>query len=234
MDRTPLRLWNKAIALHSLQEINGLNSSQISISVNSFSPQLLNQAVELLRDGGVVSFPTDTVYGVGADPFRPEAVRRLYRIKGRPEEKPIAILLGSVEDADQVAQNLPASFCRLAERFWPGGLTLIVEARDLPPEITAGGNTVGVRMPDHPVTLNLLRSFGGAIATTSANRSGENPATSAEEVRAQLGNRVDLIVDGGDTITKVASTVLNLSVSPPKILRHGGIPEALLTECLKV
>jgi L-threonylcarbamoyladenylate synthase len=201
--------------------------------VKSFSPRLLNQAVQLLRDGGVVAFPTDTVYGVGVDPFQAEAVRKLYRIKGRPEDKPIAILLGSIEDVARVAQTPSRTFSRLAERFWPGGLTLIVEARDLPPEITAGGSTVGVRMPDHPLTLELLRGFGGPIATTSANRSGENPATSAEDVDAQLGNLVNLIVDGGDTFTKVASTVLDLSVSPPEVRRHGGIPEALLMECLK-
>ena len=200
--------------------------------MNSFSPRLLNQAVQLLRDGGVVAFPTDTVYGVGVDPFQPEAVRRLYRIKGRPEDKPIAILVGSIEDVARVAQTPSRTFSRLADRFWPGGLTLIVETRELPPEITAGGSTVGVRMPDHPLTLELLRGFGGPIATTSANRSGQNPATSAEEVGAQLGGRVNLIVDGGDTITKVASTVLDLSVSPPKILRHGGISEELLMECL--
>ena len=200
--------------------------------MNSFSPRLLNQAVQILRDGGVVAFPTDTVYGVGVDPSQPEAVRKLYRIKGRPEDKPIAILVGSIEDVARVAQTPSRTFSRLADRFWPGGLTLIVETRELPPEITAGGSTVGVRMPDHPLTLELLRGFGGPIATTSANRSGENPATSAEEVGAQLGDRVNLIVDGGDTITKVASTVLDLSVSPPKILRHGGISEELLMECL--
>ena len=201
--------------------------------MNSFPPQLLNQAVELLRDGGVVAFPTDTVYGVGVDPFQPEAVRKLYRIKGRPDDKPIAILVGSIADVEQVARSASEPFSRLADRFWPGGLTLILEARDLPPEITVGGSTVGVRMPDHPLTLELLREFGGPIATTSANKSGEEPATSAGEVGAQLGNRVDLIVDGGTTFTKVASTVLDLSVSPAKILRHGGIPDELLMECLK-
>ena len=201
--------------------------------MNSFSPQLLNQAVELLKDGGVVAFPTDTVYGVGVDPLQPQAVRKLYRIKGRPDDKPIAILVGSIEDVERVAQSPSETFSRLADRFWPGGLTLILEARDLPPEITAAGSTVGVRMPNHPLTLELLRAFGGPIATTSANRSGEDPATSASEVDAQLGDRVNLIVDGGDTITKVASTVLDLSASPPRILRHGGISEQMLMECLK-
>ena len=205
---------------------------QTSISVKSFSRQLLNQAVQLLKGGDVVAFPTDTVYGVGVDPLQPEAVRRLYRIKGRPDNKPIAILVGSIEDVERVAHSPSEPFSRLADRFWPGGLTLIVEARDLPPEITAGGSTVGVRMPNHPLTLELLREFGGPIATTSANRSGEDPATSAREVETQLGDRANLIVDGGDTITKVASTVLDLSASPPRIRRHGGITEESLMECL--
>ncbi len=191
--------------------------------MNLFDDSSLNQAIATLKDGGVVAFPTDTVYGVGVDPFQPEAVRELYRIKGRPIEKPIPILVGSVTDVERVAQNLPASFAGLATRFWPGELTLIVEAKALPSEITAGGDTVGVRMPDHPLALALLQRFGGAIATTSANKSDEPPATSAEEVRSELGELVDIILDGGATSTRVASTVLDLSVSPPQIRRHGGI-----------
>ena len=183
----------------------------------------INQAIATLRDGGVVAFPTDTVYGVGVDPFQPDAVRKLYQIKGRPIDKPIPILVGAVSDVERVAQNLPPTFSRLAEQFWPGELTLIVEAKSLPPEVTAGGDTVGVRMPDHPLALALLQRFGGAIATTSANRSDEPPATSAEEVRSELGALVGIILDGGHTTTKIASTVLDLSVSPPQIRRDGGI-----------
>ena len=188
-----------------------------------FSDSLINQAVTLLKRGGVVAFPTDTVYGVGVHPFQSEAVRKLYQIKGRPIDKPIPILVGAVGDVERVAQNLPASFFQLAEHFWPGALTLIIEAKELPPEVTAGGKTVGVRMPDHPIALQLLRRFGSPIATTSANRSGAEPATSAEEVHAQLGALVDLILDGGQTFAKIASTVLDLSVSPPLIRRQGGI-----------
>ena len=183
----------------------------------------INRAIATLKDGGVVAFPTDTVYGVGVDPFQPEAVRKLYQIKGRPIDKPIPILVGSTDDVERVARNLPPPFSRLAERFWPGGLTLIVGAKSLPPEVTAGGDTVGVRMPDHPLALTLLRRFGGAIATTSANKSDEPPATSAEEVQAELGALVGIILDGGPTATRIASTVLDLSVSPPQIRRQGGI-----------
>ena len=183
----------------------------------------ISQAIATLKNGGVIAFPTDTVYGVGVDPFQPDAVRKLYQIKGRPIDKPIPILVGSVDDVERVAQNLPPTFSRLAEQFWPGELTIIVEAKSLPPEITAGGDTVGVRMPDHPLALALLQRFGGAIATTSANKSDEPPATSAEEVRAELGALVNIILDGGQTATKIASTVLDLSVSPPQIRRDGGI-----------
>ena len=192
-------------------------------SMNPFDDLHINQAIVTLKDGGVVAFPTDTVYGVGVDPFRPEAVQKLYRIKGRPIDKPIPILVGSINDVERVAQNLPSSFTQLAEQFWPGGLTLIVEAKALPPEVTAGGDTVGVRMPDHPLALALLQRFDGAIATTSANRSDEPPATSAEEVQSELGNLVNIILDGGQTATRIASTVLDLSVSPPQIRRQGGI-----------
>ena len=183
----------------------------------------IDQSVATLKDGGIIAFPTDTVYGVGVDPFQPDAVRKLYQIKGRPIDKPIPILVGSIDDVERVAQNLPPTFSRLAEQFWPGELTLIVEAKSLPPEITAGGDTVGVRMPDHPLALALLRRFGGAIATTSANKSDQPPATSAEEVRSELGALVSIILDGGQTATKIASTVLDLSVSPPQIRREGGI-----------
>ena len=183
----------------------------------------INQAIATLNDGGVIAFPTDTVYGVGVDPFQPEAVRKLYMIKGRPIDKPIPILVGSTDDVERVAQNLPPTFSQLAERFWPGGLTLIVEAKSLPPEVTAGGDTVGIRMPDHPLALALLQRFGGAIATTSANKSDEPPATSAEEVQSELGALVGIILDGGQTATRIASTVLDLSVSPPQIRRQGSI-----------
>ncbi len=191
--------------------------------MNIFDDSCINQAIAILKEGGVVAFPTDTVYGVGVDPFQPEAVHKLYQIKGRPIDKPIPILVGSVGDVEHIAQNLPLAFSKLAEQFWPGGLTLIVEAKSLPIEITAGGDTVGVRMPDHPLALALLHRFGGAIATTSANKSDEPPATSAEEVQSELGALVDILLDGGRTVTQIASTVLDLSVSPPQILRPGSI-----------
>ncbi len=189
-----------------------------------FKDSLIDRAVSILNRGGVVAFPTDTVYGIGVHPGQPEAVRKLYQVKGRPIDKPIPILLGSIGDVEHVAQNVPKCFFHLADRFWPGELTLIVEAKNLPPEVTAGGKTVGLRMPNHTLALKLLHRFGRPIATTSANKSDELPATSTKEVRDKLGNLIDLILDGGQTLTRTASTVLDLSVSPPRIRRHGGIP----------
>ena len=188
------------------------------------------EAVKCLKSGGIVAIPTDTVYGLGADPFNPKAVQKLYTFKGRPDGKPIPLVLSSVDDVYRVAQNLPDYFFHLTDRFWPGGLTIIVEAKDLLPVLTAGGNTVGVRIPDNPLLLKILKTFGGPAAITSANLSGEPPATSPQEIGEALASRIDVIVDGGKTPGPVPSTVYDISVSPPLIRRHGVISENTLAK----
>ena len=188
------------------------------------------EAVECLKSGGIVAVPTDTVYGLGADPFNANAVQRLYMLKGRPDGKPIPLVLSSVDDVHRVAQNLPDYFFHLTDRFWPGGLTIIVEAKDLLPILTAGGNTVGVRIPNNPLLLKILQTFGGPAAITSANLSGEPPATSAQGIGEELASRIDMIVDGGKTPGPIPSTVYDISVSPPLIRRHGVISENTLAK----
>ena len=188
------------------------------------------EAAQCLKSGGIIAIPTDTVYGLGADPFNADAVQRLYTIKGRPDGKPIPLVLSSVDDVHRVAQNLPDYFFHLTERFWPGGLTIIVEAKDLLPVLTAGGNTVGVRIPDNPLLLKILQAFGGPAAITSANLSGEPPATSTQEIGEELTQRIDVIVDGGKTPGPIPSTVYDISVSPPLIRRHGVISEETLAK----
>ena len=188
------------------------------------------EAVQCLKSGGIIAIPTDTVYGLGTDPFNASAVQKLYTIKGRPDGKPIPLVLSSVEDVHRVAQNLPDYFFHLTDRFWPGGLTVIVEAKDLLPVLTAGGNTVGVRIPDNPLLLKILKTFGGPAAITSANLSGEPPATSPQEIGEELASRIDVIVDGGKTPGPIPSTVYDISVSPPLIRRHGVISEDTLAE----
>ena len=188
------------------------------------------EAVKCLRAGGIIAIPTDTVYGLAADPFNVDAVQRLYMVKGRPDGKPIPLVLSSVEDVHRVSQNLPGFFFHLTDRFWPGGLTIVIEAKDLLPVLTAGGHTVGVRIPDNPILLQILQAFGGPTAITSANLSGETPATSPEEIGSELASRIDMIVDGGETPGPIPSTVYDISVSPPLIRRHGVISEETLTK----
>ncbi|MDE0467341.1 MAG: L-threonylcarbamoyladenylate synthase [Candidatus Poribacteria bacterium] len=188
------------------------------------------EAVECLRSGGIIAIPTDTVYGLGADPFNASAVQKLYTFKGRPDGKPIPLILGSVEDIHSVAQNLPEFFFHLTDRFWPGGLTIVVESKDLLPVLTAGGNTVGIRIPDNPLLLKILQAFGGPMAITSANLSGEPPATSVQEIGEELSSRIDVIVDGGKTPGPVPSTVYDISVSPPIVRRQGVISEETLAK----
>ena len=188
------------------------------------------EAVQCLKSGGIIAIPTDTVYGLGADPFNADAVQKLYTIKGRPDGKPIPLVLSSVANVHRVARNLPDFFFHLTDRFWPGGLTIIVEAKELLPVLTAGGNTVGVRIPDNPLLLQILQAFGGPAAITSANLSGEPPATSPQEIGEALASRIDLIVDGGKTPGPIPSTVYDISVSPPIIRRHGVISEETLAK----
>ena len=188
------------------------------------------EAVQHLKSGGIIAIPTDTVYGLAADPFNADAVQRLYTIKGRPDGKPIPLILSSVADIHSFSQNLPEFFFHLTDRFWPGGLTIIVEAKNLLPVLTAGGTTVGVRIPDNPLLLQILRTFGGPAAVTSANLSGEPPATSPEEIDEELASRIDMIVDGGKTPGPIPSTVYDLSVSPPLVRRPGIISEETLAK----
>lgn len=187
------------------------------------SPEGIARAALALREGRLVAYPTDTVYGLGAHLFLPEAVARLYQVKGREERKPIAVLLAEAGDLARVAAVVPPGARRLGERFWPGALTLVLPARpEIPAVVLAGGTTVGVRAPDHPVARALIAATGVPLATTSANRSGEASPTTTEQVLAQLGGRIDFVVEGYCP-GGVPSTVVDLAADPPAILREGAI-----------
>ena len=188
----------------------------------------IKKAVSALRTGGVIAIPTDTVYGLGADAFNADAIQKLYTIKGRPEEKPIPLVLGAVKDVETVAQNIPGYFYHLTKKFWPGGLTIIVESKNLLTQLTAGGNTVGLRIPNHELLLNILNEFGGPMAITSANLSSEPASTSPQEFGSVLTNKLDYIVDDGRTPGPIPSTVYDISISPPVIHREGIISEKTL------
>jgi L-threonylcarbamoyladenylate synthase len=187
-------------------------------------PEAVQRARRLLRSGRVVAFPTDTVYGVGAHAFQPEAVADLYVAKNRPTSKAIPILVAQIEDMTRVACQIPAIAWELAERFWPGGLTLVLpRAERVPAIVTAGGDTVAIRCPDHSLPLVLINAIGAPLAATSANLSGRPSPTTARQVVEQLAGRVPLIIDGGECPGGVPSTVIDLSTSPPRLLRVGAV-----------
>jgi L-threonylcarbamoyladenylate synthase len=179
-------------------------------------------ALHVLGVGGLVAFPTDTVYGVGTLAFDATGVESIYAAKDRPNEKAIPVLLGNVNELDKVTSHIPDMALRLASRFWPGPLTLVVPKNPAIPDSVSANDTVGVRIPDNTIALNLLRS-AGPMAVTSANISGGKNPTTAEEVFAQLNGRIELILDGGRTAGGVASTVVDCTQMEPAILRVGPI-----------
>jgi L-threonylcarbamoyladenylate synthase len=184
--------------------------------------EAIPHALEILNRGGLVAFPTDTVYGVGALAFDAKAVESIYAAKARPVEKAIPILIGGPEDLDKVTSGVPPIAAKLAARFWPGPLTLIVPKHPHLPDVVSAMPTVGVRVPDHPVARNLLTA-AGPMAVTSANISGKDSPKTAEEVSRQLSGRISLILDGGETPGGVPSTVVNCLGTEPVILREGPV-----------
>jgi len=184
----------------------------------------LDEAIALLRNGDVVAFPTDTVYGLGCDLWQEAAIARLYQAKERPGNLAIPVLVSSPEQVGQVAMDLPETFARLSELFWPGGLTLIVRRRPhVPVLLCAGGDTVAVRMPAYPLVQRLAAALGGALAATSANLSGRPSPTTAEEVLGDLEGRISLLLDGGRCVGGVVSSIIDLVSDPPVLVRPGAL-----------
>jgi L-threonylcarbamoyladenylate synthase len=186
--------------------------------------QTIQQAAALLRGGGLVAFPTETVYGLGADATSEAAVRRIFAAKGRPATNPLIVHVADVETARRYTTRWSDAAQTLAAAYWPGPLTLVLpKTPDIPNVVTAGRPTVGLRAPDHTLALELLRAFGGPIAAPSANRSNHISPTTAQHVRDELGDAVDLVLDGGACAVGIESTVLDLSEDVPRILRPGAV-----------
>ena len=191
----------------------------------------LTHAADILNHGGLVAFPTDTVYGLAVLPFQEEYVERLYIAKGRNSDRAIAVLLGDYEQLAQVAKDIGETARRWAQEFWPGPLTLIVPCLESIPKMLSSQPTLGVRIPDHPVALSLLRLVG-PLAVTSANLSGQPNTNTAQEVFDQLDGRIHLILDGGRTPGGVPSTVVDCTVEEPVILRQGPLTSKDLMQVL--
>lgn len=187
------------------------------------------EAAQTIQAGGLVAFPTETVYGLGADALNLGAVGKIFSAKGRPSADPLIVHLGGLQQVERVARSFPDQARKLAEAFWPGPLTLILPKQPAVPDlVTSGLDTVAVRIPNHPVALALIEAAGTPIAAPSANRFGHTSPTTAGHVLHDLDGRIDIILDGGPTSIGVESTVLDLSTSPARILRPGGVTREML------
>jgi L-threonylcarbamoyladenylate synthase len=193
----------------------------------------LDDALSILRRGGVVAFPTETVYGLGADATNPRAVARVFEIKGRPGTNPLICHVADANVARRYVRAWPLAASQISEAFWPGPITIVLPKTDaIVPAVTAGLSTVGLRAPNHPLALELLRALDGALAAPSANKSSHVSPTTAQHVRDELDDAVDLILDGGPCEVGIESTVLSLVDDVPRILRPGGITREMIAKVL--
>lgn len=205
----------------------------IRMSLEKPDMEGIREAADVLRKGGLVVFPTETVYGLGADALNPEAVKRVFEAKGRPPDNPLIVHIADRHQLIDLADEVPEKGQRLAKEFWPGPLTLVVKRTFLVPDIvTAGLDTVAIRMPDHPVALALIEEFEGGIVGPSANLSGKPSPTSAQHVMDDLKGRVDVVLNAGPSEIGIESTVLDVTVDPPVILRLGSLHKESLEDII--
>lgn len=208
----------------------------ISAAKEEFTAQeelALQEAGEILRQGGLVAFPTETVYGLGGDALNPQSSRKIYAAKGRPSDNPLIIHIASMETLPLIVKEVNDKVRKVAESFWPGPLTIILPKSDAVPEETTGGlQTVAVRLPSHPVARRLIECAGGYVAAPSANVSGKPSPTLAKYVIEDMDGRIDMIIDGGEVGIGLESTIVDLTVEPPQILRPGYITQEMLNEVL--
>ena len=207
-------------------------AKSIRLRQNRCAQYLLESIAQELQAGALVVFPTETVYGLGTSAFSPSGIRRIYAVKGRTWQKPLALLTPSLDAARPLLEHIPSEAARLAEHFWPGPLTLVFQASTLGRLITEGRETVGVRVPDHPFALALLQCVGLPLATTSANASGEEPAISGRKAAQLFRKKVEWVVDGGACPVEIASSVVDCSHYPPTVLREGAISKKKLEAVL--
>ena len=205
----------------------------LKIDTKNIDINLMKEAGQIIANGELVAFPTETVYGLGGDALRPEAAGKIYAAKGRPSDNPLIVHVAEFADLERVAKTVPKQAKLLADAFWPGPLTMIVEKGDMVPYATTGGlDTVAVRMPNHPVALELIRQSGCLIAAPSANTSGRPSPTEALHVREDLDGKIAMILDGGEVGIGIESTIIDLTEATPMVLRPGYITPEMLSEVL--
>jgi L-threonylcarbamoyladenylate synthase len=205
----------------------------IKIDFEHPEPHKIDEAVAILKNGGVIAFPTETFYGLGADARNDEAIEKIFGIKGRDFKNPILVVIGDRGQLDAFAADIPAEARKLMDRFWPGPLTIVFRATpSVSPKLTAGTGKIGIRLTSHPIAREISKGLGEPVTATSANLSGAPECSSAAEVLSQLQGRIDGVVDGGHTPGGKGSTIVDVTIYPPKVLREGMIPSSLIQDTL--
>ncbi len=211
-----------------------MNTKVIRVYERNVDDKQLEEAGKIIKEGGLVAFPTETVYGLGGDALNPESARKIYAAKGRPSDNPLIVHIADIEALPAIVDNIPEAAKRLADIFWPGPLTMIFEkSKRVPYETTGGLDTVAVRMPAHKVALAFIRAAGGYVAAPSANRSGRPSPTLAKYVAEDMDGRIEMIIDGGDVDIGLESTIVDMTVPEPMILRPGYVTKEMLQEVLQ-
>lgn len=210
-----------------------MDTKYIKITELNREIELIQQAGQILKEGGLVAFPTETVYGLGGHALNPQSSHKIYAAKGRPSDNPLIVHISKWEDLEYIVEEIPLQARKLAEAFWPGPLTMIFRKSDVVPYETTGGlDTVAVRMPDHPVALALIDAAGGYVAAPSANTSGRPSPTLAKYVMEDMEGRIDMVLDGGEVGIGIESTIVDLTGDIPEILRPGFVTKEMLQDLL--
>ena len=227
------RLNGKNKSLTEMKSVGVMETIIEKVDPRQIDEHIMEQAGQLIAEGELVAFPTETVYGLGGDALHPEAAKKIYAAKGRPSDNPLIVHIAEFSDMERVAKTIPEQAKKLADAFWPGPLTMIVWKSDAVPLATTGGmDTVAVRMPNHPVALDLIRKSGCLIAAPSANTSGRPSPTEAQHVAEDLSGRIAMILDGGPVGIGIESTIIDLTEDKPMVLRPGYITPEMLSEVL--
>ena len=206
------------------QNILKITPKIIKVDPNTPQPDVISKAARIIKEGGVIAFPTRYLYGLGAAAINPDAVERVYEIKKRSYQKPLLILVYAREDLSCLVRNVPPAALRIMQRFWPGEITIVLEAKDtLPVNLTAGTAKIGIRLPQHPVAVALVNAVQGPITATSANLAGKQGCSCIADLDPLITEKLDLILDAGPLQGGVGSTVIDVTTDPPVILREGAV-----------
>lgn len=218
-----------------IKKLKNLKSTDKVVKIDHANPRpdLISEAALIIKNGGIISFPTRYLYGLGADAFNADAVDRIFKIKQRPSNKPLLVLVDKLKDLTRLVRYVPSVAAHIMERFWPGEVTIVFEAKDsLPKNLTGSTDRIGVRMPEHPVALALTNSVKGPITATSANVTGRGGCSRVQDLDPLIADKLDLILDAGPLKGGIGSTVVDVTVDPPKILREGAISSKVILTAL--